>query len=127
MTDASLEADLAAWGKVIILHTMGRSTGRTRSVSVGFIEEAGPDGPLLVAASDDDTQWARNLLAEPACRVVREGRERAYRAVPLEPAAAQAAVAALILRYGTPAERLGGGPAFRLLPDEDPGTGSARG
>jgi hypothetical protein len=35
-------------------------------------------------------------------------------AEPLEAAAAARAVTRLILRYGTPAERLGRGPAFRL-------------
>jgi hypothetical protein len=35
-------------------------------------------------------------------------------AEPLDGAARNAAIASLILKYGTPAERLGRGPAFRL-------------
>jgi len=31
------------------------------------------------------------------------------------------AIGELILRYGTPAERLGSGPAFRLVPDRSEG------
>lgn len=109
----SLEEDLAAWGKVIVLETTGRLSGLPRRVNVGFVETA---AGLLVAASDEETRWARNLLAEPRCHVELAGVRRAYLAVPLPEAERQAAVAALILKYGTPAERLGGGLAFRLVP-----------
>ena len=37
-------------------------------------------------------------------------------AEPLPEPGRQEAVRALILKYGTPAERLGWGPAFRLVP-----------
>jgi hypothetical protein len=37
-------------------------------------------------------------------------------AEPLDGAAFAAAIRDLILRYGTPAERLGSGPAFRIRP-----------
>ncbi|HYL40261.1 MAG TPA: hypothetical protein VET90_03035, partial [Candidatus Binatus sp.] len=71
---------------------------------------------LLVAAGSPDVAWARNLQTDPACRVVIE--DRAFEAVaePLAGAAAAQAIVALILKYGTPAERLGRGPAFRLRP-----------
>jgi hypothetical protein len=44
--------------------------------------------------------------------------ERSWDAVaePLDRTATASTVSALILRYGTPAERLGRGPAFRLRP-----------
>ena len=58
---------MAGHGKVVWLTTKGRRTGRPRSVAVGFADE--PDGSVLVAANDDSTAWARNLLAEPNCRV----------------------------------------------------------
>lgn len=82
---------------------------------VGFIAQ--PDGALLVAASDPDTDWALNLLADPVCRVTIGARRTAYRARPLEADERSGAVTELILRYGTPSERLGGGPAFRLEPE----------
>ena len=110
----SLEDDLAAWGKVIAIETHGRSSGRIRRAIIGYVTES--DGGLLVAASDDATHWARNLMAQPSCTVESEGVRSGYRAARLEGPDAHAAVAALILKYGTPAERLGGGPAFRLLP-----------
>jgi hypothetical protein len=88
-------------------------------VTVGFVDD-GPaaDGSVLVAAGSADTAWARNLLAEPACRV-RIG-DRSFNAVaePLEPADHARAIRELILRYGTPAETLGNGPSFRLRPVE---------
>lgn len=114
-----LGAELAAWGKVILLTTTGRRTGRARTTAVGFIAE--PDGSLLVAAGDETTGWARNLDADPSCTVSLEGRSARYRAEPLDDDARRAVAVALILRYGTPAERLGMGPAYRLHPDPRPG------
>jgi deazaflavin-dependent oxidoreductase (nitroreductase family) len=110
----SMADDLAAWGKVITLETRGRHSGRPRRVTIGFADE--PGGGMLVAAADDATQWARNLAAEPRCQVERDGRRAAYLAAPLTGRARSAAIAALILKYGTPSERLGAGPAFRLVP-----------
>jgi hypothetical protein len=89
-------------------------TGREASAAVGFIEE--PDGSLLVAAGDPDADWARNLEADPACRLTVGDRSWDAVAEPLDRAAAARTVTGLILRYGTPAERLGRGPAFRLRP-----------
>lgn len=81
-------------------------------MAVGYVEE--PDGSFLVAAGGDDSGWARNLLAQPAC-VASLGEERfAVMAEPLEGPDFQRAIRELILRYGTTAERLGHGPAFRL-------------
>ena len=79
-------------------------------------------GAILVAAGGPATAWARNLLADPGCRV--ELADRSFPAVaePLEPAEHSAAIRALILRYGTPAEGLGHGPSFRLRPVGAPGS-----
>lgn len=107
-------ADLAAWGTVAVIEARGRRSGRVIATPVGFIEE--PDGCLLVAASDTTTDWARNLLADPVCRVRVGERRDTYRAEPLDPVERARVISALILRYGTPAERLGAGPAFRLRP-----------
>ncbi len=92
--------------------TRGRVSGRTVEVAVGFVEE--PDGSLLVAAGDPDADWARNLEADARCRLTVGERSWDAVAEPLEPAEAGRAVSGLILRYGTPAEGLGRGPAFRL-------------
>ena len=108
----SVEADLTAWGKTIVLETVGRASGRARRVTLGFIEDG--HEAILVAASDDTTQWALNLVAEPHCHIERDGSRRAGRAVSLPEGERNAVIARLILKYGTPSERLGRGPAFRV-------------
>jgi deazaflavin-dependent oxidoreductase (nitroreductase family) len=113
LTD-ELGDQLAGWAKAVRILTRGRVSGREIAVAVGFIEE--PDGSLLVAAGDPAADWARNLEADPRCRVTVGERSWEALAEALDAAAAGRVVADLILRYGTPAERLGRGPAFRLRP-----------
>ena len=107
--------DLFFEGKVARITTHGRRTGLARSVSVGYVDE--PDGSVLVAAGDH-AQWARNLLEDPS--VVVEVGDRRFSGVaePLDRTDHGRAIRELILRYGTPAERLGLGPSFRLRPTE---------
>jgi deazaflavin-dependent oxidoreductase (nitroreductase family) len=107
---------LAGWGKVALLETRGRTSGRPSLAAVGFVEE--PDGSLLVAAGAVGAGWARNLQAEPQARVRIEDRTVDILAEQLDGPEAQRVVVELILKYGTPAERLGRGPAFRLRPIE---------
>jgi deazaflavin-dependent oxidoreductase (nitroreductase family) len=114
VSDADIGAQLAAWGKVAIVETRGRVTGSPAKAAVGYLAE--PDGSLLVAAGAPDAHWARNLEAEPICTVTIGDASGRYVAEPLDDRERNAAIAGLILRYGTPAERLGRGPAFRLLP-----------
>ncbi len=82
-------------------------------MAVGYIAE--PDGSILVAAGDG-ADWPENLVADP--HVIVEIGERRFEAVaePLDRPDHVAVIRALILRYGTPAERLGRGPSFRLRP-----------
>jgi deazaflavin-dependent oxidoreductase (nitroreductase family) len=108
---------LAGWGTVLELETVGRRSGAPLTVAVGYVEE--PDGSVLVAAGSADAAWARNLEARPRCRVRIGERTWVAAAEPLDAREAARAVSALILRYGTPAERLGLGPAFRLRPTGD--------
>lgn len=107
--------ELAAWGKVLLLETRGRVSGRPVSVALGFVVR--PGGRVDVAAGDPDADWARNLEADARCRVTIEGETTARMARPLDGTERVSAVRDLILRYGTPAERLGAGPAFALEPD----------
>ena len=112
-SDGSMEDELVAAGRYARLETRGRVSGLPRVVTIGFVEEV--DGAILVAARPG-AHWADNLLADPRC-VVTVG-ERSWPAVAEEldgPDFAQA-IRELILRYGTPAERLGRGPAFRIRP-----------
>lgn len=118
MTDDRPIGDiLAEHGRVVLLTTHGRVSGRPASAAVGFIEE--PDGALLVAAGSTNADWALNLTADPDVSASWGGRTRRFRAELLDTDAFAAAIRQLILRYGTPAEGLGSGPAFRLHPLDD--------
>ncbi len=108
----SVGEQLAGWGKVGILETRGRVSGHTIRTAVGFAVD--DDGSLLIAAGGPEVDWARNLLLEPACRMTIGDETADYVAAELAEAEHSRAVVALILKYGTPAEGLGRGPAFRL-------------
>ena len=103
---------LADWGKVLRLETRGRTSGGIVEVAVGYVDE--PDGSVLVAAGSPDADWARNLEADPRCRITVGDDAWSAVAESLDGSDAHRAVRDLILRYGTPAERLGRGPVFRL-------------
>ena len=111
MTD-EIGEQLAEWGTVAIVETTGHASGRPARAAVGFVEDV--DGSLLVAAGRPEAAWARNLEADPACVVTIGDATGPYIAEPLEGPDHNRAIASLILRYGTPAEGLGRGPAFRL-------------
>ena len=112
MTDSEIGDQLAGWGKVAVIGTTGRVSGRPARAAVGYVAE--PDGSLLVAAGDPEADWARNLEADPRCTVRIGDQSWACAAELLDGPARSAAIVELIVRYGTPAERLGNGPAFRL-------------
>jgi deazaflavin-dependent oxidoreductase (nitroreductase family) len=105
---------LVGWGKVAMVETRSHDSSRRRSTAVGFVER--PDGSLVVAAGAPQAGWAVDLVTEPRCRVTIG--EHAFDAVATELAGPEHAEAVrdLILKYGTPAERLGSGPAFLLRP-----------
>ena len=114
---SEIGAELAEWGKVALLETTGRKSSRTIKTTVGFVE--GDSGSISVAAGSDASDWALNLRANPPCRVMIGDRVRRYRATELDEGADRSQVLVqLVLKYGTPAERLGRGPVFRLDPDD---------
>ncbi len=107
-----MEDDLVAWGRAARLETTGRVSGRPVHAVVGFVERA--PGAWVVAAGSLGAHWARNLLADPACRVTNGEATVTAVARPLSGEEHAAAVRDLILRYGTPSEGLGSGPSFEL-------------
>ena len=111
-----MEDDLVASGRFVRIETRGERSGLARPVTVGYVEDELQPGALLVAAGSSETAWARNLLADPACRVTTGDRTFEAIAEPLHAADHARAVRGLILRYGTPAEGLGHGTSFRLRP-----------
>ena len=82
-------------------------------VTIGFVEDS--DGTVLIAARAG-AHWADNLLDDPRCVVTVAGRSWPAVAEELEGPAFARAIREHILRYGTPAETLGHGPAFRIHP-----------
>ena len=82
-------------------------------VTIGFVEEV--DGAILLAARPG-AHWADNLLADPRCVVTVGERSWPALAEELDGPDFAHAIREHILRYGTPAEMLGRGPAFRIRP-----------
>jgi hypothetical protein len=108
--------DLVRDGRVARLDLPAGNGGAARSVAVGFAEQ--PDGTLLVAAGSAESAWAHALEDEPDVQVTIGGRSfRASTALlPDDDPRRAIAIRELILRYGTPSERLGRGPVFALTP-----------
>jgi deazaflavin-dependent oxidoreductase (nitroreductase family) len=111
MTD-EIGEQLAGWGTVAIVQTTGHRSGQPARAAVGYVQEI--DGSIVVAAGRPEAAWARNLIADPACIVTVGDDIGPFVAEELSGPERNAAIASLILRYGTPAEGLGRGPAFRL-------------
>jgi deazaflavin-dependent oxidoreductase (nitroreductase family) len=107
-----MEDDLVAWGRVLRIETTGHRTGRPAHATIGFVER--DTDTVIVAAGSPDAAWALNLLTDPACRVTIGDERWDAVAQSLDGPEHAAAVRDLILRYGTPAETLGAGPAFEL-------------
>jgi deazaflavin-dependent oxidoreductase (nitroreductase family) len=116
--DQGIGEQLAEWGKVVLIETTGRTSGNPARAAVGFLEFA--DGSLAVAAGSESADWALNLRANPGCRATVGDRTVVYRAELVEGDERSQTLTELILKYGTPAERLGRGPVFRLTPTGDP-------
>lgn len=110
--EKSIGEQLVQWGKVALLETRGRTTGRVARAAVGFV--GGSGGDIYLAAGSETADWALNLRAEPACRARIGDETLDYEAAEIEGSERARALIELILKYGTPAERLGRGPVFRL-------------
>jgi hypothetical protein len=108
--------DLVRDGRVARLELPPGDAGTARSVAVGYAEQ--PDGTLFVSAGSAEAGWARALEDEPEIGVTigdRTFRASTTRLEDDDPRRATA-IRELILRYGTPSERLGRGPVFALTP-----------
>lgn len=111
--DPSIAEELTGWGKVAEIETVGRTSGRAARAAVGFVADG--DGSLLVAAGKQATDWALNLQANPSCQVRIGNSVTRCHAALVDDEVRGRALAQLILKYGTPAEKLGHGPVFRLI------------
>ena len=124
MSRDEIGEQLATWGKVAVLETRGRTSGNTIRTAVGYLGQ--PDGSLLVAAGSESADWVANLRAQQCCTAVIGDASGSYSAEEVAKPESDAAVTALILKYGTPAERLGRGPVFRLRPMSEAPRGTMR-
>lgn len=114
MDEESIGEQLAGWGKVALLETRGRNSGRRVRAAVGFVGDF--DGSLVVAAGSETSDWALNLRHTAECSATIGERKRQYLATELSGTDRNQALTGLILKYGTPAEGLGRGPVFKLRP-----------
>lgn len=106
---------MAASGRMAVIETTGRRTGRRHRTPVGYVEH--PDGRVWLGAGREEAHWPRNLIADPACRLRLRDDEAAYEARELAGEERAAAVAAIRAKYGAPAARVGTGPVFELRPE----------
>jgi len=106
---------MARSGRVGILASTGRRSGRRRTAPLGFVRR--PDGTVLVAAGSPGPAWAANLQAQPACTFTIRGRERRYRARLLEGSERDEALVAGRAAWGRMAGRAAFGETFALEPE----------
>lgn len=97
-------------GKLCVLRTRGRKTGRLREAALDYAPAA--DGGIWLAAGwGAETRWYRNLLADPAVEVTCEGRTRAGTArVLADPAERRQAIRAILAASGFVARLYGYDP-----------------
>ena len=105
---------IAASGRMAMIEVTGRTSGRLFRTPVGYVRH--DDGTVWLGAGRAESQWPRNLLATPRCRVRIGGSELAYTATELAGEERERAVAAIHAKYGAPAARVGTGPVFVLRP-----------
>jgi deazaflavin-dependent oxidoreductase (nitroreductase family) len=102
-----LRAGLGGWlgspigGWMLLLRVRGRRSGIVRETPLSYLIAEG--SIWVVAGFGPDTQWYRNLLADPLVEVVLPGRRVAATAVEvLEPAARARVIPALVRATGLP-------------------------
>ncbi len=105
---------MAASGRMAMIEVTGRVSGRAFRTPVGYVRH--DDGTVWLGAGRAESQWPRNLLATPRCRVRIGSSELAYTATELSGEERERAVAAIHAKYGGPAARVGTGPVFVLRP-----------
>jgi deazaflavin-dependent oxidoreductase (nitroreductase family) len=103
---------MAASGRMAMIEVVGRTSGRRFRTPVGYVLNA--DGSIWVGAGRVDSQWPRNLLANPSCRVRAGAIEGEFVAAEITGEERASAVAAIHTKYGAPASRVGTGPVFVL-------------
>ena len=95
---ASLKDRLVRYRQIKI-SVIGRKSGQTISIPVWFVLEG--DKLYLLPVQGSDTQWYRNVLANPTIRIDARGVGGEYRATPVTDAkAVKSLVAKFRAEYG---------------------------
>jgi deazaflavin-dependent oxidoreductase (nitroreductase family) len=105
---------MAASGRMAMIEVRGRKSGRAIRTPVGYVRA--DDASLWLGAGRAESQWPRNLLATPRCRVRIADSEQVYAAEELQGEERARAVAEIRAKYGAPAASVGTGPVFILRP-----------
>lgn len=105
---------MAASGRMAMIEVVGRKSGQKRRTPVGYVRHE--DGSVWLGAGRAESQWPKNLLATPRCRVKIGRDELAYDARELAGEERARAIAAIHAKYGERAGRVGTGPVFELRP-----------
>lgn len=56
-------------GRLLLLEHTGRTSGKPRYVALETVDRPGPDTVIIASGFGETSQWHRNLLADPNCRV----------------------------------------------------------
>ncbi len=111
---------IARLGLLPVLAVRGRQTGRWRTAPVNVLELSGVQ---YLVAPRGETQWVRNLRANPEGELRRWGRVRPFRAVEVPDAEKPPLLQAYLDRWGFEVTRYFGAlpdpadhPVFRLEP-----------
>jgi deazaflavin-dependent oxidoreductase (nitroreductase family) len=113
---------MAASGRMAMIEVRGRKSGKAIRTPVGYVRA--DDGSVWLGAGRAESQWPRNLLVTPRCRVRIADVEQAYAAEELRDEERARAVAAIYAKYGAPAASVGAGPVFVLRPIADSADGA---
>jgi deazaflavin-dependent oxidoreductase (nitroreductase family) len=94
--------------RFVLIHHIGRVSGRTRQVVVEVVEHDAATGSVIVASGFGPTaDWYRNLLAHPQVSIQVGARALAVRAVPLDEVEAGEAMVRYARRHRVAARGLG--------------------
>ncbi|MBF6349219.1 nitroreductase family deazaflavin-dependent oxidoreductase [Nocardia flavorosea] len=96
-------------GRLLLLEHTGRTSGKVRYVALETVARPGPDTVIIASGFGETSQWYRNLLADPHCRVsIGTGYRRSAVARPLEPAETATVLADYRVRHPKAYRKLSG-------------------
>jgi deazaflavin-dependent oxidoreductase (nitroreductase family) len=79
---SAVDLDAVDGGSEVRLTTVGRSSGKPRSVSIWFVRDQ--DRLYVQSGKDGETNWYRNILANPEVRLEFDSLQLTGRAVPID-------------------------------------------